>query len=74
MAVQSSDPSASTLLGLISGHRVTGVIHAAAKLNIADLLFEDPKNAAELARLTDTHEPSLRRLMRALVALEICRE
>ncbi|HEY6419287.1 MAG TPA: methyltransferase dimerization domain-containing protein, partial [Candidatus Binataceae bacterium] len=74
MATQSSDPSASTLLDLIAGHRVTAVIHVAAKLGIADLLFEGPKTAAELSRMTDTHPRSLLRLMRGLVALAICTE
>jgi hypothetical protein len=45
--IQNSDPSADTLLDLIMGHRVTAVIHEAAKLGIADLLFEGPKTAAE---------------------------
>ncbi len=74
MPTQSSDPSANTLMDLVAGHRVTAVIYVAAKLGIADLLFEGPKAAAELARLTDTHNRSLLRLMRALVALAICRQ
>jgi O-methyltransferase domain/Dimerisation domain len=74
MANQSSDPLANRLMDLIAGHRVTAVIYAAAKLGIADLLFEGPKPAAELARLSDTHRQSLLRLMRGLVTLDICRE
>ncbi len=74
MSSQSSDPSASALLDLIAGHRVTAVIHVAARLGIADLLLEGPKTAVELSRLTDTHNRSLLRLMRALVALAICTE
>jgi len=50
------------------------VIFVAARLGIADLLLEGPKTATELARLTDTHEHSLLRLMRALVLLSICTE
>ena len=57
MPTQSSDPSGDALLDLINGHRVTAVIDVAAKLGIADLLFEGPKTAAELSRLTDTHQP-----------------
>jgi hypothetical protein len=57
MPTQSSDPSGDALLDLINGHRVTAVIDVAAKLGIADLLFEGPKAAAELSRLTDTHQP-----------------
>jgi 16S rRNA G1207 methylase RsmC len=74
MPTQSSDPSANTLMDLVAGHRVTAVIYVAARLGIADLLFEGPKAAAELAGLTDTHQRSLLRLMRGLVALAICRE
>lgn len=74
MAKQSSDRSATALMDLVAGHRVTAVIYVAATLGIADLLFEGPKTATELASLTDTHECSLHRLMRGLVALAICRE
>jgi O-methyltransferase domain/Dimerisation domain len=66
--------SPSTLMDLIAGHRVTAVIHVAAKLGLADLLTDGPRTAADLARLTDTHERSLLRLMRALCALGICTE
>ena len=71
---QSSDSPANVLLKLIDGHRVTAVIYVAARLGIADLLIEGPKSVPELARLTDTHERSLFRLMRALVKLAICTE
>ncbi len=60
------------LLDLMSGYRVTIVIYAAARLGIADLLSAGPMSSVDLARRTDTHEPSLRRLLRALVALGIC--
>jgi hypothetical protein len=68
------DSSASALLHLVEGHRSTAVIYTAAKLAIADLLFDGPRTAAQLAHLTDTHERSLRRLLRGLVVLAICRE
>lgn len=71
-ATQNSYLSANALVDLVDGHRVTAIIYVAAQLGIADLLFEGPKSAAELARLTDAHERSLFRLMRALVKLEIC--
>ena len=56
MATQKSDPSANTLLNLVTGHRVTAVIYSAATLGIADQLFEGPKTAAELARLSAAHD------------------
>lgn len=74
MLAERADSSASALLNLVEGHRATAVIHAAAKLAIADLLFEGPKTAAQLSQLTGTHEPSLLRLMRGLVVLAICTE
>ncbi len=73
MTPQRAD-SANVLLDLIAAHRVTAVIYVAAKLGIADFLLEGPKTAPELTRLTDTHERSLLRLMRALVTLAICTE
>ena len=66
--------SPNTMMDLISGHRVTAIIYVAAKLGLADLLTDSPQTATDLARLTDTHERSLLRLMRALCALGICTE
>jgi ubiquinone/menaquinone biosynthesis C-methylase UbiE len=74
MAAQGSDQFANTLFDLITGHRVTAVIYVTAQLGICDLLAEGRKSATELARLTDTHERSLLRLMRTLVALRLCKE
>jgi Dimerisation domain len=73
-APQRSDSSANLLLNLVDGHRVTAVIYVAARLGIADLLLEGSKSAPELARLTDSHEGSLLRLMRALVTLRSVRK
>lgn len=42
------------------------MLHAIAKLKIADHLADGPKTADELAALTGVHAPSLYRLMRAL--------
>ena len=41
---------------------------AAARLRLADHVESGPKTAAELAAATETHEPSLRRLLRVLAA------
>jgi ubiquinone/menaquinone biosynthesis C-methylase UbiE len=43
----------------------------AAKLGIADLLQSGPKTADELAQATDTHAPSLYRILRALTSAGI---
>lgn len=68
------DPSPNTMMDLIAGHRVTAVIYVAAKLGLTDLLADGARTAADLARLTDTHERSLLRLIRALCALGIFTE
>jgi len=44
----------------------------AARLAIAGFLLQHPRTASELAQLTSSHEPSLSRMMRALVKLAIC--
>jgi hypothetical protein len=63
-------PSA-TMLKMISGFWVSQTIFVAAKLGIADYLQEQPKTAAELAERTNTHAPSLYRLLRALASVGI---
>src|SRR5579859_4257713 len=42
---------------------------SACQLKIPDLLAGGPKTARELAEATGTHEPSMRRFMRGLVAI-----
>jgi O-methyltransferase domain/Dimerisation domain len=50
---------------------VSQAISVAAKLYIADYLKDGAKSIAELAALTETHEPSLYRLMRGLASAGI---
>lgn len=50
---------------------VSQAISVAAKLYIADHLKDSAKSVAELAALTETHEPSLYRLMRGLASAGI---
>ena len=64
----------SALLDMMAGHRVTAVIYVAACLGIPDELAAGPRTSADLARRTGAHEPSLRRLLRALVTLDLCTE
>ncbi|MGH9550503.1 MAG: methyltransferase, partial [Terriglobales bacterium] len=49
-------------------------LYVAAELRIADLLSDGPRTSAELASATGAHEPSLHRLLRALTAIDICKE
>lgn len=62
------------LLRLITSYWASQAIHVAAKLGLADHVKNGPKPAAELARLTNTHAPSLYRLLRALASVEIFAE
>lgn len=49
-------------------------IHTAAKWRVADFLEDGPKTATELARLTNTQEDPLRRLLRSLSSLGVFSE
>ncbi len=62
------------MLQMCTGFRVSRAIYVAAKLGIADLLKDEPKSSEELALLTDTHAPSLYRVMRALASVGIFAE
>jgi len=60
-------------------HKITGFwtaccIYNASKLGIADLIAETPKTADQLAKETDSHAPSLYRLLRALASDGIFKE
>jgi hypothetical protein len=59
---------------LASSYRVSQTIYVAARLGIADLIADGAKSSEELARDTDTHAPSLARLLRTLVAFNMLRE
>lgn len=65
---------ATNLFGIVSGGWMSQAVYVAAELRIADVLASGAKTSEELARATGTHAPSLHRLMRALVTLEILRE
>lgn len=62
------------LLQMIGGSWKTQAICVAARLGIADHLAGGPLTCSELAAKTNTHAPSLRRLLRALTTINICRE
>jgi hypothetical protein len=68
------DPTADKLRELINGYQVSQAIHVAATLGLADLLADGPRSADELAAQTNTHAPSLYRLMRALAAAGVFHE
>ncbi|MBR1120461.1 methyltransferase [Bradyrhizobium lablabi] len=64
--------SASELRQLIQSHRVTAVIHVAARLGIAELLRDEPLPVGKLAVATGADEQALRRLLIALSTIGIC--
>src|SRR5262245_33281580 len=66
--------TATKLLSMITGGWMSQVIHVAAELKIADLLVSRAQSSEELAHARGVHAPSLHRLMRALVTLEVLKE
>jgi hypothetical protein len=66
--------SSELLRQMISAPYVTQRIYATAKLSISDLLKDGSKETHELAALTETHEPSLYRVLRALATVGIFSE
>jgi len=67
-------PPRLVLQQLIQGFQVPQCIYVAAKLGIADLLKDGPKNSEELAKATRTHAPSLYRVLRLLTAVDLVTE
>ncbi len=75
MSIQATDvPPPVALLQLVTGYWVSQAIYVAAKLGIADLLKDGPKNDGELAKATGTHGRSLYRLLRALASVGVFAE
>lgn len=56
------------VLQVISGFWLSRCVYIAAKLGLADLVREGGQTAAELAVLTNTHGPTLYRVLRALAS------
>jgi len=72
MAQELPPPLALYQLGI--GHYFSRAIYLAAKLSLADLLKDGPRDCRELARATETHAPSLNRLMRLLASVGVFAE
>jgi ubiquinone/menaquinone biosynthesis C-methylase UbiE len=62
------------MIQLMTGFWLSRAIYVAAKLGIADLINEEPKDLGELAKATGSHEPSLYRVLRALASAGIFAE
>jgi len=59
------------MLQIISGFWISRAVYVIAKLGIPDELKFGPKTAGELASATNTHAPSLFRILRALVSVGV---
>ena len=70
---QVSSPSAD-LRRMIVGYRLSQAIYVAAKLGIADLLKDGPRDAEDLAASAKAHGPSLYRILRLLASEGIFEE
>jgi hypothetical protein len=64
-------PAPLQMLQIISGFWISRCVYVAAKFGIPDLLKDGAKTAEELAAATDSHAPSLFRVLRALVPFGI---
>lgn len=60
--------------GMIMGFRTTQLIHAAARLGVADLLEGGPQDASAMANIVGADPRALYRLLRALASLGIFAE
>jgi len=64
-------PPPAQLMKFIVGRWISKPIYVAAELGIADILAEGPKSIEELAQASQSHAPSLYRMMRALASVGI---
>jgi len=62
------------LLAMINRNWTTQALYVTAELGLPDLLASGPQTSEHLAQATGVHAPSLHRLLRALVTLDIVRE
>ncbi|MQA08985.1 MAG: methyltransferase [Pseudonocardiaceae bacterium] len=67
-------PPDEALLQMLSGYMPVFAIRAALRLGLLEVIGDSAMTTDELARRTATHEHSLRRLLRALAALDLLTE
>jgi SAM-dependent methyltransferase len=68
------EPPGLALYRISVGHYFSRALALAAKLGIADLLRDGPRPYEYLATMTETHAPSLNRVMRLLASIGIFEE
>jgi hypothetical protein len=59
------------LLALVRGYRISQAIYVVTRLGIPDLLADGPREIDELARATESHAPSLRRVLLFLAGVGV---
>ena len=74
MAPDEDPPPGLAIRRLIDGFQVSQAIHVAVVLGIPDLLAEGARPCDELAAATQSHGPTLYRLLRALAGIGILHE
>jgi hypothetical protein len=62
------------MINLIGGYRISQAIYAVAELGIPDLFAAGPRRCDELARETNTHAPTLFRILRFLTGAGLFNE
>jgi hypothetical protein len=67
-------PPGLALYQLGVGHYLSRALDLVARLGVADLLADGPRDATELAQALDLHVPSLRRVLRLLASVGVFEE
>jgi SAM-dependent methyltransferase len=57
--------------GMVNGYQVSQALSVAASLRLSDHLADGPRTVGDLAAATGSHEPTLRRLLRALATVGV---
>jgi len=71
MDQQQQVPPPAQMMQMITGFWVSCCVYTAARLNLAHYLGETPMSAEELAAATESHAPSMFRLLRALASVGV---
>lgn len=59
------------VMRLATAYQASRALHVAVRMGIPDLLVDEPRSVEDVAAIIGAHAPSLRRLMRALVAFDV---
>src|SRR5438128_1476744 len=68
MTAPTAESASMAVLQVIKGLWLSRAVCVAAKLGLPDLVRDGPKTVEELAKATETHAPSLYRVLRALAS------